>query len=45
MSTKRTQRSADIPVRDSKPKRGWKTRAPFRETDKVLKEILEKLGV
>lgn len=27
------------------PNAGWKTRAPFREQDKALKQILERLGV
>lgn len=45
MSASGNKRSADIPVRESKPNAGSKTRAPFRETDKALKEILEKVGV
>lgn len=45
MSAKRTQWSADIPVRESKPNAGWKTRAPFRETDKALTDIMEEFEV
>ena len=36
------KRSGDFPVPG---KAGWKTRPPVRETDKALKEILEKIGV
>lgn len=47
-----TQRTTDIPVivktNGDFPvpcMAGWKTRPPVRETDKALKEILEKIGV
>lgn len=45
-----SQRRGDIPVPHHQENGGWKTPAPVieaeaRETDKVLKEILEKLGV
>lgn len=39
------KRSGDIPVPHHHENGGWKTPAPLRETDKALKEILEKLGI
>ena len=44
------KRRADIPVRHGAKEAGWKTRPPVieaeaRETDKALKEVLEKLGI
>lgn len=41
-ATPAAKRSGDFPVPCMA---GWKTRPPARETDKALKEILEKIGV